>query len=100
MRESLRGSLFYIIGKILVRYRPIQLQINLKVQQIRNLIVQMNVENLQMNGGLQIKSVYLQLKSPKLQLKSANLQIKLPILQLKFTKSAIYLYISLEIDLK
>lgn len=53
MRESLRGSLFYIIGKILVRYRPIGLQINLKEQQIRNLIVQINVENLQMNGGLQ-----------------------------------------------
>ena len=41
--------------------------------------MQTNVENLQMNGGLQIKSVNLQLKLPILQLKSAKLQIKLKI---------------------
>ncbi|ODG93311.1 MULTISPECIES: hypothetical protein [Bacillaceae] len=38
--------------------------------------MQTNVENLQMNGGLQLKSVNLQLKLPKLQLKSAYLQFK------------------------
>jgi len=45
-------------------------------QQIRGLSMQTNVENLQMNGGLQLKSVNLQLKLPKLQLKSAYLQLK------------------------
>ncbi|MEH7452885.1 hypothetical protein [Gottfriedia acidiceleris] len=45
--------------------------------------MQTNVENLQMNGGLQIKSVNLQLKLPILQIKLTNLQLKSAYLQIK-----------------